>query len=239
MSIESTSDNVPETPPKTTNRALRLGYMYRAYGFLPSSKDELTDAFGLALYLHKGEDAEDKLRVVHEHQVITLKGKDPKYDETANRTVRTIVRGYAGHYRRAGIAYAHLDRLSKNLAGTSGLSPESPETLVQVYSRDDIAIQRLVEFADLRKMAEDGARDRNLKLDPLASNYNPNTKGTVVRSHIDDFMGNTTLYDAWRISDDAMADKFAKIEFWRDRLVEAKPDELAQILGSTALSSSN
>jgi hypothetical protein len=252
-SIETRKAFLKETPPNTRNPQIRLDFVKRDQGFLPSSQDELSDAYGLLLKASRGIGTDGHLGHIRARRERLLsRDKDMNNEEVqdavkaeSHLAVIRNVRDYETYFRNARSAYSRQAKLYDQIASYvpvdpgTGLPQETTLTLADVFTVDDPAIRTLLRFNDLRTMAATVHTGEPLRFNPLKVNYGDTRRNTFIGNHIDEFMRNTNLYGeqggALLMAEDSMADQSSRQFFWDERLVEAKIYGRDNELGSLVL----
>jgi len=86
-----------------------------------------------------------------------------------------------------------------------------------------IPLLSLVRYADLKKMAEEGATADDFGFDPLKVSYSsmPSEHSAVLAAHIQEFLEQTTFEQAMRLTEEAIAEGTIRNQFWQQSSTEA------------------
>jgi hypothetical protein len=232
-----------EQPPQTTNPIERINFTYKSQGFLPKTKDETTKAYNLILAAARREGAGFNLGEIYGHEIIRInEGTTDEAVVSSRRAMRAHVYAYRDFYYNAQANHGDLVELSKFISNQDPDETALTETMMSDYfTRNNPAITNIVRFIDLQALSEQHGKEKKtaFEFNPLTADYNPETMNDKMKQHIDLFLETTLLINGWAVIDQAAEAEFSRMEFWNERLAEARPITEVHKIGNTAIFAEN
>lgn len=213
-----------EAEPSGVGLRERLATVEERFGFLPRTKEELSDTYGLT--------GKDLVGGAATH-LNTVFNRQKKYMEDPDRTVRSIVSRYVEYAKNARVEYAFLKQTQEVIDnGRGGLNPSrlgsewqhsgsiARPILHTLWMRDITAFMKDDTGTDPLKALKDGA-------------YLPSNKQAVEQAQAMIATGKKTAFTEDFIH--SMNSEQSRFEFWVNALQEARSHKLAAPIAYGAL----
>jgi len=207
-----------EAPPKSKNKIVRLDYLYRTEGMLVPRTKELSDAMDFTYANAESKGGGRRLREIHydaKRKLIEKGVSETDANQKADDVERAVI-GRVRSYREIAIAeYTHLDSLREDIRSSlEQITVKGSDPLTEATSIDSLGAKYLTRFADLYLMIADPTGKSPVKYSAFDKNYTDTSPGTLMRAHVQDYLGNTTLDESHLMVDEALAERYAAMRFW-------------------------
>jgi hypothetical protein len=222
-------------PPVTSDKIIRLNFLKASYGFLPTTREELSNAYSLASPLSKNRKAGKKLLEVRGRILAGNDREDPATFVKARNSVQAVRNSYIEHYRAAINVGTHLKILGDAIGEGIDEFGEDPNTpLNSTISGGEVGAISLIRFVDLRNLSENPAAESK-DFDAFEKRYTKKIGSREMLEHFDTFLSTTTYSEARLLIDDAMSDQYSRGLFWGERVSESNTVAAAHGLGRIAI----
>ncbi len=221
----ATSPNSLRSKPELAETYARLRRVKVSAGFLPTSRTELTEAIALL----QPEETPEHLDKILAHQI------NHKV-EAPIKAIATKVKSYADFAHKAYTDEFKLLELGKDLQLRLGSSSADPSKTMAAAGLTGIdGVPQLVRYYDLSQLVGPEPptdfpffplypthRENSAAIDA----YTAPTPAFVVANHIQQFTENVSLGDAQDVLRDADLDQQYRLDFWNQRLEEARTNNV-------------